>query len=63
MTKDYSTEVADLACRDGGVQIRGGDADTVECPVERHSRVAEPASITEDTSEVQHLAIGRKQGL
>jgi alkylation response protein AidB-like acyl-CoA dehydrogenase len=63
VTKDYSAEVADFVCRDEAVQIRGGYAYIVECPVGRHYRDAKPASITEDTSEVQHLVIGPKQGL
>ena len=63
MTKYSSAKVADFVYGDEAVQIHRGYAYTVECPVGRSCRDAKPASITEGTSEVRHLVIGRKQGL
>jgi alkylation response protein AidB-like acyl-CoA dehydrogenase len=62
MAKYYSAEVADHVCREA-VQIHGGYGYIVEYPVERYFRDAKLASITEGTSEIQQLIIGRELGL
>jgi alkylation response protein AidB-like acyl-CoA dehydrogenase len=62
MAKYYSAEVADYVCREA-VQIHGGYGYIVEYPVERYYRDAKLASITEGTSEIQQLIIGRELGL
>jgi alkylation response protein AidB-like acyl-CoA dehydrogenase len=62
MAKYYSAEVADYVCREA-VQIHGGYGYIVEYPVERYFRDAKLASITEGTSEIQQLIIGRELGL
>ena len=62
MAKYYSAEVADYVCREA-VQIHGGYGYIVEYPVERYYRDAKLASITEGTSEIQLLIIGKELGL
>jgi len=62
MAKFYSAEVADYVTREA-VQIHGGYGYIVEYPVERYYRDAKLASITEGTSEIQQLIIGRELGL
>ncbi|MEW6581883.1 MAG: acyl-CoA dehydrogenase family protein [Actinomycetota bacterium] len=62
MAKYFSAEVADEVCREA-VQIHGGYGYVVEYPVERYYRDAKLASITEGTSEIQQLIIGRELGL
>jgi alkylation response protein AidB-like acyl-CoA dehydrogenase len=62
MAKLYSAEVADFVCREA-VQIHGGYGYITEYPVERFYRDAKLASITEGTSEIQQLIIGRELGL
>jgi alkylation response protein AidB-like acyl-CoA dehydrogenase len=62
MAKYYSAEVADEVTREA-VQIHGGYGYIVEYPVERYYRDAKLASITEGTSEIQQLIIGRELGL
>jgi alkylation response protein AidB-like acyl-CoA dehydrogenase len=62
MAKYYSAEVADYVTREA-VQIHGGYGYIVEYPVERYYRDAKLASITEGTSEIQQLIIGRELGL
>jgi alkylation response protein AidB-like acyl-CoA dehydrogenase len=62
MAKYFSAEVADAVCREA-VQIHGGYGYIVEYPVERYFRDAKLASITEGTSEIQQLIIGRELGL
>ena len=62
MAKYYSAEVAEYVCREA-VQIHGGYGYIVEYPVERYYRDAKLASITEGTSEIQQLIIGRELGL
>ena len=62
MAKLFSAEVADYVCREA-VQIHGGYGYVVEYPVERYYRDAKLASITEGTSEIQQLIIGKELGL
>jgi alkylation response protein AidB-like acyl-CoA dehydrogenase len=62
MAKYFSAEVADYVTREA-VQIHGGYGYIVEYPVERYYRDAKLASITEGTSEIQQLIIGRELGL
>jgi alkylation response protein AidB-like acyl-CoA dehydrogenase len=62
MAKYFSAEVADAVCREA-VQIHGGYGYVIEYPVERYYRDAKLASITEGTSEIQQLIIGREIGL
>jgi alkylation response protein AidB-like acyl-CoA dehydrogenase len=62
MAKYFSAEVADFVTREA-VQIHGGYGYIVEYPVERYYRDAKLASITEGTSEIQQLIIGRELGL
>ena len=62
MAKFFSAEVADYVCREA-VQIHGGYGYVVEYPVERYYRDAKLASITEGTSEIQQLIIGKELGL
>jgi len=62
MAKFFSAEVADYVCREA-VQIHGGYGYIVEYPVERYYRDAKLASITEGTSEIQQLIIGKELGL
>ena len=62
MAKYFSAEVADEVCREA-VQIHGGYGYVIEYPVERYYRDAKLASITEGTSEIQQLIIGRELGL
>jgi alkylation response protein AidB-like acyl-CoA dehydrogenase len=62
MAKFFSAEVADYVCREA-VQIHGGYGYIVEYPVERYYRDAKLASITEGTSEIQLLIIGKELGL
>ena len=62
MAKYFSAEVADEVTREA-VQIHGGYGYVIEYPVERYYRDAKLASITEGTSEIQQLIIGRELGL
>ncbi len=62
MAKYFSAEVADYVTREA-VQIHGGYGYINEYPVERYYRDAKLASITEGTSEIQQLIIGRELGL
>ena len=62
MAKFYSAEVAEYVTREA-VQIHGGYGYIVEYPVERYYRDAKLASITEGTSEIQQLIIGKEIGL
>ena len=62
MAKYFSAEVADEVCREA-VQIHGGYGYITEYPVERYYRDAKLASITEGTSEIQQLIIGKELGL
>ena len=62
MAKYYSAEVAEYVCREA-VQIHGGYGYIIEFPVERYFRDAKLASITEGTSEIQQLIIGKELGL
>jgi alkylation response protein AidB-like acyl-CoA dehydrogenase len=62
MAKYFSAEVADEVTREA-VQIHGGYGYVVEYPVERYYRDAKLASITEGTSEIQQLIIGKELGL
>jgi alkylation response protein AidB-like acyl-CoA dehydrogenase len=62
MAKYFSAEVADFVTREA-VQIHGGYGYIIEYPVERYYRDAKLASITEGTSEIQQLIIGRELGL
>lgn len=62
MAKYFSAEVADYVCREA-VQIHGGYGYVIEYPVERYYRDAKLASITEGTSEIQQMIIGKEIGL
>ncbi len=62
MAKYFSAEVADYVCREA-VQIHGGYGYINEYAVERYYRDAKLASITEGTSEIQQMIIGRELGL
>ena len=62
MSKYFSAEVADEVTREA-VQIHGGYGYIVEYPVERMYRDAKLASITEGTSEIQQMIIGKELGL
>ena len=62
MAKYFSAEVADEVTREA-VQIHGGYGYVKDYPVERYYRDAKLASITEGTSEIQQLIIGKELGL
>jgi acyl-CoA dehydrogenase len=62
MAKYFSAEVADYVTREA-VQIHGGYGYIIEYPVERFYRDAKLASITEGTSEIQQMIIGKELGL
>ena len=62
MAKYFSAEVADYVTREA-VQIHGGYGYVVEYAVERYYRDAKLASITEGTSEIQQMIIGKELGL
>jgi alkylation response protein AidB-like acyl-CoA dehydrogenase len=62
MAKYFSAEVADYVTREA-VQIHGGYGYIIEYPVERYYRDAKLASITEGTSEIQQMIIGKELGL
>lgn len=62
MAKLYAADVVQDVCTEA-VQILGGYGYGVEFPVERYYRDAKLASITEGTSEIQHVVIARELGL
>ena len=62
MAKLYAADVVQDVCTEA-VQILGGYGYGVEFPVERYYRDAKLASITEGTSEIQHIVIARELGL
>jgi len=62
MAKLYAAEVAQWVASEA-VQVLGGYGYAVEYPVERYYRDAKLSSITEGTSEIQHIIIGRELGL
>jgi alkylation response protein AidB-like acyl-CoA dehydrogenase len=62
MAKLYAAEVVQDVCTEA-VQVLGGYGYGVEFPVERYYRDAKLASITEGTSEIQHVVIARELGL
>ncbi|MEX0999439.1 MAG: acyl-CoA dehydrogenase family protein [Thermodesulfobacteriota bacterium] len=62
MAKLYAAEVVQDVCTEA-VQILGGYGYGVEFPVERYYRDAKLASITEGTSEIQHVVIARELGI
>ncbi len=62
MAKLYASEVVQWIATEA-VQVLGGYGYGVEYPVERYYRDAKLASITEGTSEIQHIIIARELGL
>ena len=62
MAKLYAAEVVQDVCTEA-VQVLGGYGYGVEFPVERYYRDAKLASITEGTSEIQHVVIARELGI
>lgn len=61
MAKLYAAEVVQWVATEA-VQVLGGYGYGVEFPVERYYRDAKLASITEGTSEIQHIVIARELG-
>jgi len=62
MAKMYAAEIVQWVTSEA-VQILGGYGYAVEFPVERYYRDAKLSSITEGTSEIQHIIIGRELGI
>jgi alkylation response protein AidB-like acyl-CoA dehydrogenase len=62
MAKLYAAEVAQWVTSEA-IQVLGGYGYAVEYPVERYFRDAKLSSITEGTSEIQHIIIGRELGI
>lgn len=62
MAKLFAAEVAQEAATEG-LQVFGGYGYVGEFPAERYFRDARLASLTEGTSEIQHLLIARALGL
>jgi len=62
MAKLYASNVVQEVCTEA-VQVLGGYGYGVEFPVERYYRDAKLASITEGTSEIQHVVIARELGI
>jgi len=62
MAKLYAAEVVQWVATEA-VQILGGYGYGVEYPVERYYRDAKLASLTEGTSEIQHVIIARELGI
>lgn len=62
MAKLFASEVAQSVTADA-MQIHGGVAIMEESPIQRYFRDARRASITEGTSEIQQIVIGRAVGL
>lgn len=62
MAKLYAAEVVQWVATEA-VQVLGGYGYGVEYPVERYYRDAKLASLTEGTSEIQHIIIGRELGI
>jgi Acyl-CoA dehydrogenases len=62
MAKLHAAEVVQWVATEA-VQVLGGWGYGVEFPVERYYRDAKLASITEGTSEVQHIVIARELGI
>lgn len=62
MAKLYAAEVVQWVASEA-VQVLGGYGYAIEYPVERFYRDAKLSSITEGTSEIQHIIIGRELGL
>ena len=62
MAKLYAAEVVQWVATEA-VQVLGGYGYGVEYPVERYYRDAKLASLTEGTSEIQHVIIARELGI
>ena len=62
MAKLHAAEVVQWVATEA-VQVLGGYGYGVEFPVERYYRDAKLASITEGTSEIQHIVIARELGI
>jgi len=62
MAKLYAAEVVQWVATEA-VQVLGGYGYGVEYPVERYYRDAKLASLTEGTSEIQHIVISRELGI
>ena len=62
MAKLYAAEVVQWVATEA-VQVLGGYGYGVEFPVERYYRDAKLASVTEGTSEIQHIVIARELGM
>ena len=62
MAKLYAAEVVQWVATEA-VQVLGGYGYGVEYPVERYYRDAKLASLTEGTSEIQHIVIARELGI
>jgi len=62
MAKLYASDVVQEVCTEA-VQVLGGYGYGIEFPVERYYRDAKLASITEGTSEIQHIVIARELGI
>lgn len=62
MAKLYAADVVQWVATEA-VQVLGGYGYGVEYPVERYYRDAKLASLTEGTSEIQHIVISRELGI
>ena len=62
MAKLYAAEIVQWVASEA-VQVLGGYGYGVEYPVERYYRDAKLASLTEGTSEIQHIVIARELGI
>lgn len=62
MSKLYAAEVVQWVATEA-IQVLGGYGYAVEYPVERYYRDARLASLTEGTSEIQHIIIARELGI
>ena len=62
MAKLYSAEVVQW-CATEGIQVLGGYGYATEYSAERFYRDAKLASITEGTSEIQHVIIAKELGI
>jgi alkylation response protein AidB-like acyl-CoA dehydrogenase len=62
ISKLFASEMA-VRIADTALQIHGGYGFVTESPIQRYSRDAKLFTITEGTSEVQRIAIGRELGI
>ena len=62
MAKLFASEVVQRVTSDA-MQVHGGVAIMTESPIQRYFRDARRNTITEGTSEIQHLVISRAIGM